>query len=84
MPRMVSVYLDQLSEHQRDLTNSASSRFLPEIIVALVSSVRRMESIMGKLVTDRSRCSELRSDAGMIAAEPAYMLLAAQGTPGRP
>ncbi|MEK6837951.1 MAG: lyase family protein [Nanoarchaeota archaeon] len=27
MPRMATVYADQISEHQRDLTNSASSRF---------------------------------------------------------
>jgi len=27
MPRIVTIYSDQISEHQRDLTNSASSRF---------------------------------------------------------
>jgi len=34
MPRMTTVYMDQISEHQRDLTNSASSRFIPEILTA--------------------------------------------------
>ena len=29
MPRIVTMYLDQISEHQRDLTNSASMRFIP-------------------------------------------------------
>ena len=31
-PRVMTTYLDQISEHQRDLTNSASQRFLGEII----------------------------------------------------
>ncbi len=82
MPRMVTVYADQLSEHQRDLTNSASGRFLPEIVVALVSAVRRMQRIMGKLVTDEERMSRnFDLTSGMVAAEPAYILLAAHGHP---
>lgn len=35
MPRMTTLYLDQISEHQRDLTNSASGRFVPEIVIGL-------------------------------------------------
>lgn len=82
MPRMVTVYLDQLSEHQRDLTNSASARFIPEIIVGLCSSTRRLNRIMGKLVTDPARMSaNFAMTQGMIAAEPAYILLAAHGHP---
>ncbi len=34
MPRMLTVYADQISEHQRDLSNSASGRFLPELVVS--------------------------------------------------
>ena len=82
MPRMVTVYMDQLSEHQRDLTNSASARFIPETIVGLVSSTRRMNRIMGRLVTDQERMrSNFNMTQGMIAAEPAYILLAAHGHP---
>lgn len=82
MPRMMTVYMDQISEHQRDLTNSASARFIPETIVALVSSVRRMNRIMGKLVTDQERMrANFNMTQGMIAAEPAYILLAAHGHP---
>jgi adenylosuccinate lyase len=82
VPRMVSVYMDQISEHQRDLSNSASQRFLPEAIVALVSCVLRMQKIMGRLVTDRERMAEnLRMTQGLIASEPAYILLAAYGHP---
>jgi adenylosuccinate lyase len=82
VPRIVTVYMDQLSEHQRDLTNSASSRFNPEIIVGLVSSARRLARIMGKLVTDTARMeANFNLTQGMIAAEPAYILLAAHGHP---
>lgn len=82
MPRMITVYMDQISEHQRDLTNSASARFLPEIIVALVSTIRRMARIMGKLVTDQERMKQnFAMTQGMIAAEPAYILFAAYGHP---
>ncbi len=82
MPRMVTVYSDQISEHQRDLTNSASQRFIPETVVALVGSVRRMQRIMGRLVVDHANMERnFALTAGMIAAEPAYILLAALGHP---
>ncbi len=81
-PRMVAVYMDQISEHQRDLTNSASGRFYAETIVALVSTTRRLAGIMGKLVTDPERMrANLAMTSGLIAAEPAYILLAALGHP---
>jgi adenylosuccinate lyase len=80
--RMQTVYADQICEHQRDLTNSASQRFLPEIIVLFVSAVRRMARIMGKLVTDKERMARnFGLTSGMVAAEPAYILLAGYGHP---
>ena len=82
MSRMTAVYADQISEHQRDLTNSASQRFLPEILVLFVSAVRRMARIMGKLVTDKERMlANFSLTSGLVAAEPAYILLAAYGHP---
>lgn len=82
VPRMQTVYADQVSDHQRDLTNSASSRFLPEIIVALVASAQRLQRIMGRLVTDtESMRRNFQMTEGLIAAEPAYILLAAAGHP---
>lgn len=81
-PRILTQYMDQISEHQRDLTNSASGRFLPEIIVAVVSTARRLARVMGKLVTDPERMrANLAMTQGLIAAEPAYILLAALGHP---
>lgn len=82
MPRMITVYQDQISEHQRDLSNSASQRWLPEIIVGLTASVTRLTRIMGRLVTDAERMREnLAMTEGMVGAEPAYILLAAHGHP---
>jgi adenylosuccinate lyase len=81
-PRMLTVYMDQISEHQRDLSNSASARFLPEAIVALVATVHRANRLMGRLVTDRERMKQVFGmTRGMCAAEPAYILLAAHGHP---
>ncbi|MEK6949116.1 MAG: lyase family protein, partial [Nanoarchaeota archaeon] len=53
MPRMITLYTDQISEHQRDLTNSASSRFIPEILAALYISVSRLDKTMKSLQVDK-------------------------------
>jgi len=82
MPQMMTVYADQISEHQRDLTNSASSRFAAEIVVALACSVKRLRRVCERLVTDGQRMRRnLGLTEGLIAAEPAYILLAALGHP---
>ncbi len=82
MPRMMTVYADQISEHQRDLSNSASQRFLPEVICALTEATLRLTRIMGRLVTDSEKMREnLAMTEGLIGAEPAYILLAAHGHP---
>ncbi len=79
-PRMITVYSDQISEHQRDLTNSASSRFNTEIIAAAVISAERLDSVMGRLKVDRESLKRnFDKGKGMITAEPAYILLAAMG-----
>ena len=41
MPRLTTVLMDQVSEHQRDLTNSASGRFVTELVTAFAYAVRR-------------------------------------------
>ena len=82
MPRMNSVYMDQISEHQRDLTNSASSRFNAEIIAAAVVSAARLRKVMARLSVDaESLKRNFEKARGMIAAEPAYVLLASKGHP---
>jgi len=82
MPRMTSVYLDQICEHQRDLTNSASSRFVPELLAGLYLATLRMDKVMSKLVVDKAALKKnFEQNKEMIAAEPAYILLAAHQHP---
>ena len=38
-PRVITFFMDQISEHQRDLTNSASSRFVAEYMFGFASAV---------------------------------------------
>ncbi|MBW2980772.1 adenylosuccinate lyase [Candidatus Woesearchaeota archaeon] len=82
MPRMDTVYMDQICEHQRDLTNSASSRFVTEILAGLYVSVARLNRVMGNLVVDKKSLQKnFDQNKDMIAAEPAYILLAAHNHP---
>lgn len=82
MPRMNTIYMDQICEHQRDLTNSATSRFIPEILAGLYVSIARLNRVMSNLVVDKTnlkRNFDLNKE--MITAEPAYILLAAHNHP---
>lgn len=81
-PRMVTMYLDQLSEHQRDLTNSATNRFLPELVVAVVACADRLTRVMSRLVVDRAAMERNLAISGrMVLAEPLYIILAGLGHP---
>ncbi|MDR1210658.1 MAG: adenylosuccinate lyase, partial [Spirochaetaceae bacterium] len=83
MPRVTTFFMDQISEHQRDLSNSASQRFIADYIAGFCLAVRRMISVMRGLGVDRERLLEnLKGASGMeggILAEPAYILLAESG-----
>jgi adenylosuccinate lyase len=64
------------------LTNSASQRFLPELVVGLVVSLQRLDKVMRNLVVDKKSLKKnFDQNKDMIAAEPAYILLAAQNHP---
>ncbi len=81
-PRILTVYMDQISEHQRDLTNSASQRFLVEIAAGLVLATKRLAKVLGKLAVDRERMREnFNLSSQMVIAEPLYILLATAGHP---
>ncbi len=76
--RLVTVYIDQISEHQRDLTNSASARTYGEAICYLVSMIKRLTRTMKKLRVDRDNLQRnLEFQKGLIVAEPLYIILAA-------
>ena len=80
VPRMLTRYFDQISEHQRDLTNSASGRFVVEIITGFTLGVDRMLKQLKKLVIDTDNIEKNVSlTGGMFLAEPLYILLASKG-----
>jgi len=79
-PRAVSFFMDQISEHQRDLTNSASQRFVADYVAGFCAAAARMKSVLGSLGVNRERMiANLRSTGGSVLAEPAYILLAEAG-----
>jgi adenylosuccinate lyase len=80
MPRIITVFMDQISEHQRDLTNSASARTYGEVIVYVVKTAERLTGTMRKLKVDRKNLlRNLEMTKGQIAAEPLQLILSAQG-----
>ncbi|ACL70962.1 adenylosuccinate lyase [Halothermothrix orenii] len=82
MPRMVTMYLDQLSEHQRDLTNSASGRFIAEIASGLMMTVDRLYKVSSRMkINSRKMKNNFNLSKNMIIAEPLYIFLAAAGHP---
>ena len=82
VPRLLTVLMDQISEHQRDLTNSASMRFVMEHVAAFAYAIRRLSQTLEAVEPDSARMREVL-DAGKdpIAAEPLYVLLAMYGHP---
>ncbi|MFW5785780.1 MAG: lyase family protein, partial [bacterium] len=78
-PRVQTFFMDQISEHQRDLTNSASGRFVAEYLAGFVAAAERMRRIIGGLHVDaeRMRANFEGSDAAL--AEAVYIALALAG-----
>jgi adenylosuccinate lyase len=82
MPRTVTFFMDQISEHQRDLSNSASQRFIADYVSGFCLAISRMASVVEGLGVDRERlAANLRGSGipGGVLAEPAYILLAESG-----
>lgn len=82
MPFMSTMYLDQISDHQRDLTNSASQRYLPQLFDQFDYSVRRAARIAGSIkphAQNMLRNFAMGSDKAL--AEPLHLMLAAYGHP---
>lgn len=79
-PRIITVFMDQISEHQRDLTNSASTRTYGEVVAYVVSIAKRLTCTMRKLTVDRANLERnLAMQKGLVVAEPLYIILAAKG-----
>lgn len=83
MPRMITIYMDQISEHQRDLTNSASTRFFNELAAMTVYAVRRLEDAIGRTeINVEAIAKNLEtSRSQLIEAEPLYIAFALTGHP---
>jgi adenylosuccinate lyase len=80
MPRVITTYLDQISEHQRDLTNSASQRFSGELIAATAYAATRLGGSIDGIHIDRDRMkANLGMSKGGVIAEALYVLLAKHG-----
>lgn len=83
-PRVMTFFMDQISEHQRDLTNSASQRFVADYLTGFTLAAERMKSVVAGLNADAEGMMRNLNAAGGkvkggILAEPAYLLLAESG-----
>ena len=80
IPRIITLYMDQISENARDLTNSASQRFIPEIFDLYDHSIIRGIRIAGTFRTiPENMKRNLLMSANTIAAEPLQLLLSSVG-----
>ncbi|MEA2066332.1 MAG: hypothetical protein U9O65_04460 [Thermotogota bacterium] len=74
--------MDEISEHQRDLTNSASSRFLLELFTAFDHSINWLRDALTKVeINERNLRKHVESSKDEAVAEPLYILLAIHGHP---
>jgi adenylosuccinate lyase len=82
VPRILTVLMDQISEHQRDLTNSASQRYLTELFAAVDYGIYRTRNVVAVLEVDRDRMmANLNMSRDSIIAEPLYIILGLHGCP---
>lgn len=76
----VNANLNLSSEHQRDLTDSASARFYTIPLACVASMASRLDKIMGKIEVDTEAMQRnLKLSGGAIAAEPLYLLFEKYG-----
>ena len=76
----VNANLNISSEHQRDLTDSASARFYGVVLASVASMAARLDRVMSKIEVDKDNMRKnLYLSGGAIAAEPLYLLLEKYG-----
>ncbi|MCK5197905.1 MAG: adenylosuccinate lyase, partial [Spirochaetales bacterium] len=79
-PRVMTFYMDQISEHQRDMSNSASSRFVADYISGFTAAIARMNKIVTTIRVDRKRLiANITLKGDLVLAEAAYVLLSLSG-----
>ena len=80
--RMVTLRLNEISEHQRDLSNSQGMRQDDEIIAYFYMQVRRATKILKKMHIDRERMEDnMRLTGDQILSEAAQLILSDLGYP---
>jgi adenylosuccinate lyase len=80
LAQLLNANLNLSSEHQRDLTDSASSRFYTISLAGVASMSERLDRVMSKLEVDADAMQRnLALSGGAIAAEPLYLLLEKYG-----
>ena len=78
--QIVNANMNLTSEHQRDLTDSASARFYGIVLACVASMAARLNRVMGVVEVDEENMSRnLHMSGGAIAAEPLYLLLEKYG-----
>ncbi len=76
----VNANLNLSSEHQRDLTDSASARFYVLMPALVASMTERLTRVMSKIEVDEAAMQRnLALTGGAIAAEPLYLLFEKHG-----
>ncbi len=82
LPRIMTVFMDQNSEHQRDLTNSASMRTYVETIAYAIIAAERLVDAMEKVEVNRENMAKnLAMTGDLVLTEPFYILLSVLGHP---
>ena len=80
LSQVVNANLNVSSEHQRDLTDSASARFYGVVLASVASMAGRLNQVMAKIEVDADNMQKnLYLSGGAIAAEPLYLLLEKYG-----
>jgi adenylosuccinate lyase len=78
--QIVNANLNISSEHQRDLTDSASARFYGVPLASVAAMAARLNGVMSKIEVDEANMKlNLYASEGAIAAEPLYLLLEKYG-----
>ncbi len=80
-PMLQTAMQDQISEHQRDLTNSASARFMPRYFLGFAAAAQRAESSLSRLVVCRDVMRERVINNPTTVSGPLQTLLASVGCP---
>lgn len=80
-PQIQTFYQDQISEHQRDLSNSASARFQPRLVLGLAVAASRAAKALSGLVVLPSVMEGRVLGGREWLSGPLQVLLSAAGVP---